>query len=144
MTTLPELVESLVLFAASGWMFHLYGRSRLRVLLFAAAYILFPAIGLLVQALGASAHHVESSKWVIVSANLVLTYSLVRVTWHEESPTSKLLDLIRKQEVEIQRMHEEMRRGFEVSERAHTALATSLGESNAYRIRQILSEVSCG
>lgn len=144
MTFLPELVESSVLFTASGWMFHLYGRSRLRALLFAAAFILLPAIGLLVQGLGAPTTHVELSKWAVVGANLMLTLALIRVTWDEESASSKLLELIHKQEAEIKRMHDEMRCRLEVSERANAAIRTPLGESNAIRIRQLLSEVPCG
>lgn len=144
MTVLPELVESMVLFIASGWVLHLYRRVHFRALLFAATFIVLPAIGLLLQVMGASTLHVEFSKWVVVSANFVLTCTLVRVTWHDDSPTSQSLDLIRRQEAEIQNLHEEMRQGFKVSEKAHAAVTTSIGESNSIRIRQLLSEVPCG
>lgn len=136
---IPELLESVVLFVASIWMFHLYNRTHVRVLLLSASYIAFPAVGLLLQAFGAPAVHIEFSKWVVVSVDVAITYALIRLTWFEESPTSKLLAEIATRDLEIARLRE-----VEVRAAEERVVILFPAESNSERVRQILSEVSCG
>lgn len=128
-----------MLFVASVWMFHLYSRTHVRALLFSATYIFFPALGLLLQAFGAPAVHIEFSKWVVVSVDVALTYALVRLTWFEESPTSKLLSEIAIRDQEISRLLQE-----KALEESLRILQFPPAESNSERVRQILAEVSCG
>ena len=76
----PDLVGSLILLTAAGWMFHLYRNQRAgRVLLFSSAYLLFPALSLLLKGeafppLGPLA------KWGCVGVMGLLTAAMINAT----------------------------------------------------------------
>lgn len=139
--TSPEFVESLTLGVATSWMIRLYMRVGLKALLFSASYLLFPAVGLMLEAADALPVQIETVKWVATIVNIVLTIAFIRLTWHEESSTSLLLTEIHAKDQEIKLMHA----ALEEARRTHDEeVAHALAASNAMRVRQLLAEVSSG
>lgn len=142
----PDFLESVVLLVASAWLFHLYRRVRTVGLSLAGIYLLFPAIAILMQAVGASPIPVEFSKWAALSVDVALTLALVNTTWSAESSTSQLLVEFEKLRQEVERMRaDSVAREVCVERQAvHLESAADLDSPNFYRVRQLLGEVSSG
>ena len=87
----PELIESITLSVAAGWMLYLYHHRRAgRALLFAALYLAFPAVGLGIQAAGLWSM-VETAKWFVVTTNVAITVAMIVTTRNETSPLIRAL-----------------------------------------------------
>jgi hypothetical protein len=115
----PEAAESAILLIAAGWNLHLY-RHRMagRVPLFAALYLVFPAIALAMQAAGYDVS-AAPAKWAAVTVAGVLTAAMIASTRRADSLAVRAL-------VDAERE----RRRLELRARAH-ALAEVVLSSDA-------------
>lgn len=133
---IPEFAESMVLGFATIWMFHLYKRTRVIALVFSGIYLAFPAVVLLMQALGGSPLSITTTKCIAVSVDFALTVMFVRMTWDQKSQAPKIIALA--QDIQQEQVDCTVRAA------EHADMARSLADSNAERVRHLLAEVAHG
>lgn len=91
---LPYLCQSVVLAVAASWMGWLWTRRGAGLIAaFGALYLAFPAVALLLQALGVTEADAAPAQWSSVAVTATLTVSMVVATRHEQSPVVAALQL---------------------------------------------------